>query len=309
MKRRTIRCFVIAFAIALTGGTLICATNAHADRNSAQTSPQSSAASPGQFETLPDWSDPEFAKFVYSVVSIKPFKTNDTTGRTLGTRSSPDSYTAAFPVQGLIYEAYKTEHYKIVGGTGGGVFSELYLVEAKMDPEIMEALQKLPPEKRHIARQHMLQVLLRDYFKVAVRTEIREVAAYDLVIAKKGFKLKQVADAGPLLQDFKWSTEGTTQVVNAKGQPVSALLGVIRGDTDRTVYDKTGLTGVYDFALKFTPSKFLMDSQPTGESAPVQETAPPLEKALEEQVGLRLQSTTGSMEFIIIDHAERPIMN
>jgi len=173
----------------------------------------------------------------------------------------------------------------------------------------MEALQKLPPAKRWIARQHMLQVLLRDYFKVVVRTEIREVPAYDLVIAKKGFKLKQVADAGPLLQDFKWSTEGTTQLVSANGQPVSALLSVIRGDTDRTAYDKTGMTGVYDFTLKFRPKRFLMDSQPPGESVPMQESAPSLEKALEEQLGLKLQTTTGSMEFIIIDHAERPSGN
>ena len=308
MKLRAIPFLVFASAIALMGATMLSATRNNV-RSARQSSAQSSAASPGQFETLPDWSDPEFAKFVYSVVSIKPFKTDDNTGRTLGTSSSPDSYTAAFPVQGLIYEAYKTDHYQIVGGTGGGVFSDLYLVEAKMDPEIMEALQKLPPEKRHIARQHMLQVLLKEYFKVVVRTEIREVPAYDLVIAKKGFKLKQVADAGPLLRDFKWSTEGTTQTVSAKGQPVSALLSLIRADTDRSAYDKTGLTGVYDFALKFTPKKFLMDTPSAEDSAPVQQNAPSIEKALEEQLGLRLQPTTGSMEFIIIDHAERPNMN
>lgn len=110
---------MITFAIALIGGTLICATNARAGRNSAQTSAQSSAASPGQFETLPDWSDPEFAKFVYSVVSIKPFKENDTgVMSSLGTQWTPDGYIAAFPVHGLIYEAYKTDHYKVVGGSG-----------------------------------------------------------------------------------------------------------------------------------------------------------------------------------------------
>ena len=86
-------------------------------------------------------------------------------------------------------------------------------------------------------------------------------------------------------------------------------MAVISSDTDRPTYDKTGLTGVYDFTLKFTPKRFLMDSQPAGDSAPMQESAPPLEKALEEQLGVKLQSTTGSMEFIIIDHAERPVMN
>jgi len=193
LKPRVILCFVLAGAIAL-----VCATG-----SGAQIAAQSGAAIPTQTETLPNWSDPEFAKFVYSVVSIKPFKGDENGGRSLGDQNTPDGYIAAFPVQGLIYTAYKTDHYRIVGGTGW-ILSENYLVEAKMDPDVMEALQKLPPAKRHIARQHMLQVLLRDYFKVMVRTEIREVPAYDLVVAKKGSKLTQVADAGPLFQNLKW---------------------------------------------------------------------------------------------------------
>ncbi len=85
---------------------------------------------------------------------------------------------------------------------------------------------------------------------------------------KEGAKLTQAADASPAAPDFKWSTEGTTQLVRAKGESVASLLAVISADTDRPTYDKTGLTGVYDFALKFTPKKFLMDSPPTEDSAP-----------------------------------------
>ena len=297
---RAIPWILLAVAIAM-----VCANG-----STAQNAAQTAAANSAQYETLPNWSDPELAKFVYSVVSIKPFKTNDNTGQTLGTRGTPDGYTAAFPVQGLIYEAYRAEQYKIVGGEGGGVFSELYLVEAKMDPEIMEALQKLPPGKRYLARQHMLQVLLRDYFKVVVRTEIRQVPAYDLVVAKKGPKLTPAADTKPENQKLKWVPDGTVQSVTALGQPVGSVLAVLRSETDRPVYDKTGLTGIYDYVLKFTPSKFLTDSPPVedGASSPAQ-AAPAIEKALEEQLGLRLSPTTGNMEFIIIDHAERPIGN
>jgi uncharacterized protein (TIGR03435 family) len=305
LKSRAIPCFVIGAAIAL-----VCSPLLFAARNTSQNPAQTGAASPTQTETLPNWSDPELAKFVYSVVSIKPFKTDDNSGMTLGTQGMPDGYTAAFPIQGLIYEAYRTDHYKIVGGTGG-VFSELYLVQAKMDPEIMEALQKLPPEKRRIARQHMLQVLLRDYFKVVVRTEIRDVPAYDLAVAKKGSKLTQAADSNPANQKFKWSPDGdgTTQLVSAQGQSADSLLAVLSAETGRPVYDKTGLTGVYDFTLKYTPKQFLMDASAPGDTAPLPQAAPPIEKALEDQLGLRLVSTTGQMEFIIIDHAERPAGN
>jgi len=298
LKLRTIPFFVIGAAVSLL----------FASPNITQGAPQNAAVSPGQTQTLPNWSDPELAKFVYSVVSIKPFKADDNEGRSLGTRSSPDGYTAAFPVAGLVYEAYRTEHYKVTGGTGW-IQSDMWLVEAKMDPEIMEALQKLPREKRTIARQHMLQVLLRDYFEVVVRTEIRDVPAYDLVLAKKGSKLTQAVDANSANQKFKWSTEGTMQLVSAQGEPVDSMLAVLSADTGRPVYDKTGLTGVYDFALKYTPKQFLMDSPPEGDSAPFPQTAPPIEKALEDQLGLRLASTTGQLEFIIIDRAERPSGN
>jgi uncharacterized protein (TIGR03435 family) len=298
LKLRAIPCFVIFGVLAP-----VCAA-----RNGAQNPPQTGAAAATHIETLPDWSDPELAKFVYSVVSIKPFKGDDNQGRSLGTRATPDGYTAAFPVQGLIYEAYKTDHYKIVGGTGW-IQSEMYVVEAKMDPEVMEALQKLPSQKRRIARQHMLQVLLRDYFKVVVRTEIRDVPAYDLVIAKKGSKLTQAADADPAHEDFKRSTEGTMQLFNVKGEPVNVLLGLLEAETGRPVADKTGLTGNYDFSLKYTPKQYLMDTPQPEDSAPLPQTAPPIEKALEDQLGLKLSSTTGQMEFIIIDHAERPSGN
>jgi uncharacterized protein (TIGR03435 family) len=298
IKSRAIPCFVLAAAIAL-----LCATP-----NKAQNPAQRGANSPTQTETLPDWSAPELAKFVYSVVSIKPFKGDDNGGRSLGDQNTADGYIAAFPVQGLIYTAYKTDHYRIVGGTGW-IQSEMYVVEAKMEPDVMEALQKLPQQTRRIARQHMLQVLLRDYFKVVVRTEIRDVPAYDLVIAKKGSKLTAAVDKDPAHDDFKRSTEGTMQLFNVKGEPVNVILGLLEAETGRPVADKTGLTGVYDFALKYTPKQYLMDGPRPEDSAPLPQTAPPIEKALEDQLGLKLVSTTGQMEFILIDHAERPIGN
>jgi uncharacterized protein (TIGR03435 family) len=303
LKSTAIPCFAIVAAIALASAPLLFST-----RKSEQNPLQSGAASAAQTETLPNWSDPELATFVYSVVSIKPFKGDDNQGRSLGTRATPDGYTAVFPVQGLIYEAYKTDHYRIVGGTGW-IQSEMYVVEAKMDPDIIEAFQKLPPEKRRTARQHMLQVLLRDYFKVGVRTEIRDVPAYDLVVAKKGSKLTQAADTDPAHEDFKRSSEGTIQLFNVKGEPVNVLLGLLEAETGRPVADKTGLTGNYDFNLKYTPKQYLMDAPPPEDSAPLPQTAPPIEKALEDQLGLKLASTISQMEFIIIDHAERPSGN
>lgn len=273
-------------------------------RAQSQSQTQNTAGT-AQTETLPAWSDPEYAKFVYSVVSIKPFKGDANEGRSLGTRDTPDGYSAAFPVEGLIYEAYRTEHYRVSGGSGW-MESEMYSVEAKMDPDVMEALQKLSPEKRRVARQHMLQVLLQEYFKTVVHTEIRQVPAYDLVIAKGGPKLKESpAFTGPGI-GMRNMASGGTRTVEFKGVEIGHLVTFISNTTGRPVYDKTELTGTYEITLRFAADS-LAASAP-GEP-PAESDAPPLKKALEEQLGLKLVSAMGPMEYIIIDHAERPAGN
>ncbi|MFZ0818541.1 MAG: DUF3738 domain-containing protein [Candidatus Acidiferrales bacterium] len=57
------------------------------------------------------------------------------------------------------------------------------------------------------------------------------------------------------------------------------------------------------------PAAYLTPPAPGSDTAPLPVNAPPIEKAIEDQLGLKLASTTGSMEFIVIDHAERPTPN
>jgi len=84
----------------------------------------------------------------------------------------------------------------------------------------------------------------------------------------------------------------------------------------RTVIDKTGLTGKYDFELKWTPDPGQPTAQPFGPPPPGVELPPPPDPngpsiftALQEQLGLRLESQKAPVETLVIDRVERPSEN
>ena len=84
----------------------------------------------------------------------------------------------------------------------------------------------------------------------------------------------------------------------------------------RTVVNKTGLTGNYDFSLRWTPGESemgmmkLMGSKPDGDSRPLPEASgPSIFTAIQEQLGLKLEAQTTPMSILVIDHVERPREN
>jgi uncharacterized protein (TIGR03435 family) len=301
MKWKSLLVWAIACALICVSAPMLFAR--------AQSAAQNSAATNDEIEPIPNWSDPAFANLVYDVVSIKPHKDDGVTnGSTLGTRDNPDGFSAAFPVAGLIYTAWYTPHYR-VSGASGWMNSEMYEVEAKMSPETIEALQKLTPQQRYLARQHMLQVLLHDRFKAVVHVEARQIPAYDLVVAKNGPKFK--ASPGPIPEGYplKQNVSDTTYELHGHGANMFTLAIAVSNQTDRPVEDKTGLTEKYDFDLQFTPDKFLMAADADGNAAPQKFNAPPIARALEEQLGLRLAPGHKMVNDIVIDHVERPTAN
>jgi len=87
------------------------------------------------------------------------------------------------------------------------------------------------------------------------------------------------------------------------------LAGELRGQLDRPVVDKTGISGRYDIALNWTVDDF-QAARFSGFPAPLDHTeVPDLFTAIQEQLGLRLESTKGSVEAMVIDRVERPIEN
>ena len=79
----------------------------------------------------------------------------------------------------------------------------------------------------------------------------------------------------------------------------------------RAVADRTALTSRYDFTLKWTPEAAapMAAGAAGGNQEPARESGPSLFTALQEQLGLKLESTRGPVDVLVIDHIERPSEN
>jgi uncharacterized protein (TIGR03435 family) len=228
---------------------------------------------------------------VYEVVSIKPSKGWHQQ------RILPNGLSGSAAPLSLIYDAYgPRKPGQIVGWP---VWSEeaIYDIEARMDDETAAALQKFPPKEQSEQRRLMLRALLADRFKLKVHQETKILPLYQLVIAKGGPKLKESHAS-------KTTTNGIGRLT-AQRMTMASLTRILTVVMDRLVVDKTGLTGEYDFDLRWTPD----DLQEGAGEIPQAVSGPSIFTALKEQLGLKAEPTKGPVDILVIDHIERPSEN
>jgi len=230
---------------------------------------------------------------VYDVVSVKPSQPGCPGMQMSGSTGRIAHHCVT--LWGLMYNAYDLRPNDTnIPGLPGWAMTAQFDVDAKMDDDTIAALQKLPGEDKQKQIQFMLQALLADRFKLRVHTETRDRPIYALVIAKGGSKLKPLpADAKQ-----KGSSWGNGRIQLQAG-PIDRLAFCLSDGLDKVVVDKTGLTGKYDITLTWTPD----DRQGTADAGPT------LFTALEEQLGLKLESTRGPVDTLVVDHAEKPSEN
>jgi uncharacterized protein (TIGR03435 family) len=252
----------------------------------------------------------------FEVASVKPDKSG------FGPRIllTADGLTATkVTVKFLIKEAYGVEDDEI-SGAPNWLDSETYDVDAKVSSADLAALEKLDERQR----MRMLQPLLAERFQLKVRRETKEIPVYALVIAKNGPKL-HVAKPGDTYPDGIKRPDGTPggrpgmmmwgrgRLV-AQGIPITSLLPPLTQQLERTVLDKTGLKGTYDITLLWTPED--QAPMPNGAEGNRQGSGPAADSsgasiftAIQEQLGLKLESQKGQVEGLVIDHVERPSEN
>lgn len=256
-------------------------------------------------------------EFKYDVVSVKPNKI----GNNSTMRITPDGLIEVNAgLRGLIRQAFGIEIFQL-SGEPTWFKSERYDVEAKMDESVADVLQKLSPDENKLARQQMLQALLADRFGLVIHHEQRDFPVYKLVIAKNGPKLQEAKLGDTYVDGIKYpdgsggagatqmhmTVKGQLETEEFKGQAMSlgALCQSLGRILNRPVLDVTGLVGRYDVTFEFE-----VDVQnPAQPDALPDPGALTLFAAIQQQLGLKLESGKGPFDVIVIDHIERPTAN
>jgi uncharacterized protein (TIGR03435 family) len=252
--------------------------------------------------------------FEFEVATIKPNKSNSGSMRA---HSTPDGYTITnASVQTLIQLAFGIQDYQLLAAPEW-LSSEHYDIEAKMDPAVADAFQKLSPDERKPKRLLMLQALLIDRLKLTIHHETKELPVYSLVIAKNGPKLQETKP-NPATPDVPVGRGGASVTTDTGNGPITlTVLHCPAGDiasvfvpyVGRTVVDKTGLTSVYDFTLQFTPDDNKAVPNTGARPSAPEPIAPSIFNAIQEQLGLKLESGKGPVDVVVIDHVEKPSGN
>jgi uncharacterized protein (TIGR03435 family) len=142
----------------------------------------------------------------------------------------------------------------------------------------------------------MLQSLIRDRFQLAAHRASREMAVYNLVVAKDGLKLSPYDPAHPLVPPPR---NGAASMVIGVGT-MAQLASMLTGSAGRPVLDKTGIEGRYGYALTFSPLAAQASPDTASDSGPLD-----LFAAVQQQLGLKLEPKKDTIEILIVDHAER----
>ncbi len=234
----------------------------------------------------------------FDVVSVR---VDDTGGRGFGIDVEKNSFTATnVTLMNLIAEAYGMKS-DLVSGAPGWADSVRYDVKAKVLDANGVDLESLSDRERG----PILQELLVERFHLKVHEETKTLPVYELEQTKSGSKLKPsaVVEGGESMPQDGNYTVGRGRL-NGHGMTMASLTYFLTEVVRRKVVDKSGLTGHYDIELLWTPDEDANKEAAMPESAP-----PPVFTAVQEQLGLRLQSGKGPVQTLVIDHVEKPSEN
>ena len=278
----------------------------------------------------------------FEVASLKPNNGCENTPRSGNLSPSPGRLEMpCVTLQSLLQAAYGTFGDGITINTqplhmeGGPAWmqSEFYSLSAKAEG----------PARTELMAGPMLQAFIEERFQLKAHRETREMPVYAMTVVKSGLKVEPLAEGACTPIDLTHPPPPP-----APGQPPPNLCGLmmmglepkgnmmievrganmtqfaqrLSGRVDRTVVDKTGLPGKFNFHLEFAPDPYMRgQAVPAGRGgdagneagstnpSPPADPGPNLFVALQEQIGLKLSPDKGPVSFLIIDHVEKPAAN
>jgi uncharacterized protein (TIGR03435 family) len=192
----------------------------------------------------------------------------------------------------LISLMYKVPERQITAGPSW-LDSDKYDIEARADgPHSLKDL--------HV----MFQNLLADRFQLRFHREIKDGPIFALTVDASGLKMKTNESPQEFTFPISYGRAGIVIGTRVSMEYLSWWLGQGLQKDARPVIDRTGLTKNYDFTLLFAPQ--LPPNFPVETLPPGMLDRPSIYDALREQLGLQLQAEEGPVEYLVIDHVERP---
>jgi uncharacterized protein (TIGR03435 family) len=232
----------------------------------------------------------------YDVVSIKLHNSaNEPMDQISASMSIHDDvFTATnIPLKNILEFAYDVKE-DLIFGLSGPVDSARFDIEAKVLANDAGAYPKLTDTQL----EAMIIPLLADRFQLKAHLQPKTQPIYELAVlhGEPKFKLSQTDERD---SSVNMSAANTDNVLTAKGASMADLAGALSDQVHRLVVDKTGLTGTTDLSLKWT----------SDEAADQGGTVVSIFTAVEEQLGLKLVSSKGPVDTLVVDHAEMPSAN
>ncbi len=271
----------------------------------------------------------------FEVASIKPNKSGD--GRVMIGVQPGGRFTATnVPLKMLIRNAYQLQDFQIVGGPDW-ITSDRFDIVAKADMDGTGEPFRAEKPGEPSRGQLMIRALLAERFKLQVHDDTREMPIFALVLArgdgKLGPKIHQAAvdcDAVRAAGRGRGAGAPAPPAQNERPQcgiriaPGNMLVGgstlaqfanSVGSFVGRIVVDRTGLAGAYDFDLTWTPDQIRADNRPPGtpdpmiNGVPIDPNGPSIFTAVQEQLGLKLDSQKGPVAVLVIDRVDHPVEN
>ena len=260
---------------------------------------------------------PYVATMTFDAASVRENKEIDSqAGFIVGGRFVPHTTTfraTNWDIENLISLAYGVDRYQIVG-VPKWPWPTMFVIDAKGDNEANAKMATLSSDEQLAEQRHMLRALLEDRFSLRTHWEAKESDVYNLVVAKGDPKLSAEGSIPPSADELKNFGNHPVPMIYQKndeqgydliahGCSMARLAEILTGQFGRPVIDKTGLTGKYDFLLKY---KGRWDRD---RDADDMDPTPPMDRALQEQLGLKVNTAKGSIKTLVIDHIEKPSAN
>jgi bla regulator protein blaR1 len=210
----------------------------------------------------------------------------------------------------LMEYAYAVRDFQILGGPPW-LTSERYDIQAKAEDGSVQASTRMRDLNTPDPMALRIQSLLDDRFHLKMHRETRELVVYELTAARGGSKLKLSPDQSPpesASQDRgSLSIQRTPAgwILQASAVPLSSLITVLSNQIGRTIVDKSNVKpGLYDINLQWAPNR------PPAEGAPADDPEGlPIFTSVQDQLGLRLVSSKGPVEVLVIDVVQKPSPN